>query len=294
MDEKRLPFLGHLMELQRRIIYIAISLVVAMAGCFFFAEHIFNFLAQPLVHAMQHQPRLHIQSPMEVFFVHLKLAVIAGLVVAAPFVFLQLWLFVAPGLYKRERRVTISFVFFASAFFFGGIAFAYYVVFPFGFEYLLSFAYDRQDFSVLEGIARSLDHAGIAAVEVNFRTARFVSATIEPTIMMEKYISLVVKLLLAFGLIFELPLVFYFLAKIGMVTHRSLWRFFRYWIVISFLLAAILTPPDVVTQAMMAGPLIVMYLGSIVVAWFITRRRERREARMQGYDEQADDDEENG
>jgi sec-independent protein translocase protein TatC len=163
------------------------------------------------------------------------------------------------------------------------------VVFPYGFEHLLDFAFERTgNFSLMEQMAK------VFGLEVDYKKLGLVKAAIKPTIMMEKYVSLVLKLLLAFGLIFELPLVLYFLARMGLVTHRGLLRFFRYWVVVSFLISAALTPPDVFTQTMMSGPLILMYLSGIAVAWSITRSRERRERREAGdpnsdFDEGADD-----
>jgi sec-independent protein translocase protein TatC len=273
MDDKRLPFLAHLEELKNRIIWSLAALVVGVVVCFvLFREWIFDFIAAPMVRALPEAPTLHIQSPMEAFFVNLKMSVIAGIILTMPVVLSQLWLFVAPGLYRNERRMAAGFVFFGSLFFFGGVVFAYYVVFPYGFEYLLDFAFERSgNFSIMERVARVYD------LEVDYKQLGLVKAAIKPTIMMEKYVSLVLKLLLAFGLIFELPLVLYFLARVGLVTHRGLWRFFRYWVVLSFLISAALTPPDIFTQTMMSGPLILMYLSGIAVAWHITRARERRE-----------------
>lgn len=290
LDEKRLPFLEHLYELRSRLTYSVIVLAVCIVACFPFAQYLFDFIAQPLVNAMKVSPSLHIQTPTEVFFVYLKLSLGAGCILASPYILYQLWMFVAPGLYKRERRIGFSFVIMGTLFFLVGLSFAYYIVLPFGFEYLLGYAYEREHFSVLERMA------GVYNLQVDYSVAQFARAVIKPTIMMEKYISIVTKLLLAFGLVFELPLVLYFLAKVGLVDHRQLWKFFRYWIVIAFLLAAILTPPDLITQAMMAAPLIVMYLSGIVVAWVVTVRRERRqakEARKMGYgddDDEYDDD----
>lgn len=286
MEEKRLPFLEHLYELRSRLMRSVIVLAICIVACFPFAEHIFNFVAQPLVTAMKVSPSLHIQTPTEVFFVYLKLSLAAGCILGSPYILYQIWMFVAPGLYKRERRIGVAFVFLGTIFFLIGISFAYYIVLPFGFAYLLGYAYEREHFSVLEQIAR------VYNLEVDYSVTRFAQAVIKPTIMMEKYIAIVTKLLLAFGLVFELPLALYFLAKVGLVDHRKLWRFFRYWVVIAFLLAAILTPPDLITQAMMAAPLIVMYLSGIVVAWVVTVRRERREAkeaREMGYGDEDED-----
>lgn len=292
MDEKRLSFLEHLDELRVRITRSLQGLLVAVVACFIFAEQIFDFVAAPLVQAFQEAPTLHIQSPMEVFFVYLKLSLIAGVVLAAPWILFQIWMFVAPGLYRKERRLAVSFVVFGSFFFFAGIAFAYFVVFPYGFQYLLEFAYDRAgNLSILEQVGQ------VFGMEVDYTKAKIVKAAVKPTIMMQTYVSLVVKLMVAFGLVFELPLLLYFLARLGLVNHRSLWRFFRYWVVIAFLISATLTPPDVFTQIAMAGPLILMYLMGIVVAWMISRQREareRKEARKMGYTDDEDDGEENG
>ena len=289
MDEKRLPFIEHLDELRIRITRCLQGLVVAVVACFFVSEQIFDFVAAPLVRAFKQAPSLHIQSPMEVFFVYLKLALVAGIVVAAPWILYQLWMFVAPGLYRTERRLAAAFVVFGTLFFIGGAAFAYYVVFPYGFQYLLDFAYDRA------GNLSLIDQVGqVFGMELDHTKANILKAAIKPTIMMENYVGLVLKLLIAFGLVFELPLLLYFLAKVGLVNHRSLLRFFRYWVVIAFVIAAILTPPDVFTQIAMAGPLIVMYLMGVVVAWMISRKREARErklAKEMGYVEEEDDGE---
>jgi sec-independent protein translocase protein TatC len=287
VEDKRLPFLAHLEELKTRLVRAILVAVVGVVACFFMAEWIFDFLAAPLVQALRRTPEIHFQTPLEVFFVNVKLALVAGLIVTAPHTLAQLWLFVAPGLYRNERRTAASFVLFGSAFFFGGVAFAYYLVLPYGFDYLLGFAYDRAgNFSIVHELAV------IFGREIDYAKLHVLRASIKPTIMMGAYISLVLKLLLAFGLIFELPLVLYFLARVGLVTHRGLWCFFRYWVVLSFLLAAILTPPDVFTQAMMAVPLILMYLGGLVAAFFITRAREARERKTLGYAEDEDPEDE--
>jgi sec-independent protein translocase protein TatC len=277
-DERRLPFLGHLLELRNRIFYSVAFLVVAIFTCYFFAEDIFDFVAEPLVKVMRQSPELHIQSPMDVFFVYVELAAVAGIVLASPLVFWQLWAFVSPGLYRNEKRLTLGFVISATLCFVGGMAFAYYVVFPFGFDYLLGFAYDRKgNFSLLEQLARVYD------LQVDYGAARFVRAAVRPTIMMDRYVDLMLKLLFAFGLIFEMPLVMYFLARTGLVTHRGLIRFFRYWIVLAFIIGAVLTPPDVMSQLMMSIPLVLMYCLGILFAWYFTRKRERLEREALGY-----------
>jgi sec-independent protein translocase protein TatC len=281
-DERRLPFLGHLLELRNRLFWCVGTLVVAVVVCYVFAEEIFDFLALPLVKVMKEAPTLHIKSPADVFFVYLELAVMAGLFASVPVFLYHFWRFVAPGLYRNERQAVATFVVGATVCFTSGAAFAYYVVFPFGFEYLLGFAYERKgNFSVLEQVARVYD------LEINHRVAKFVRAAVKPTIMMDAYVTMMTKLLLAFGIVFELPVIIYVLAKTGIVTHRGLWRFFRYWVVLAFLIGAILTPPDPASQVMMAVPLVVMYLIGIVIAWFIDRGREKRELEGMGYSDKG-------
>jgi sec-independent protein translocase protein TatC len=227
---------------------------------------------------MKEAPSFHIQSPAEVFFVYVQIAVIAGIFASMPVFFYHFWRFVAPGLYRNERSAVATFVIGATFCFALGAAFALYVAFPFGFEYLLGFAQERKgNFSVLEQVAKVYD------LEVNYRTAHFVRATIKNSLMMERYIDMMLKLLLAFGLVFELPVILYVLAKVGIVTHRGLWRFFRYWIVLAFIIGAILTPPDVVSQVMMSVPLVLMYLVGILIAWVVDRKRLRREQQERGY-----------
>jgi sec-independent protein translocase protein TatC len=277
-DEKRLPFLAHLLELRNRVMWCALTLLVAICACYAVAEELFDFLAYPLVKVLKEAPTLHQQSPADVFFVYVEIAVLAGIFASLPVFFYHFWRFVAPGLYKHERAAVGTFVLGATVCFIGGAAFAYYVAFPFGFEYLLGFAKGRKgNFSILEQLAKVYD------LKVNYETARFVRAAIKDTIMMEKYIDMMVKLLLAFGLVFELPVVIGVLAKVGFVTARGLWRFFRYWIVIAFIIGAILTPPDVVSQVMMSVPLVLMYLVGIVIAWLVDRGRQRRELEQLGY-----------
>jgi sec-independent protein translocase protein TatC len=184
-------------------------------------------------------------SLTEPFWVNMSIALWAGLFAASPFIFYQLWKFIAPGLYKRERRLGLSFAIFSALFFTAGAAFCRYFVI----ESLANFLLDYSD------------------------------AATAPMLAMGMYLDLIRDLMLAFGAVFELPLLIYFLALIGMVTHRGLWKFNRWFVVIAFVIGAILTPtPDVVTQLMMALPMIALYNLSIVLAWRVTLRREREQA----------------
>ncbi len=230
-DEKQ-PFLSHLEELRRRLIYCAIAVGVGFAIAYMFSERLFQILVTPLKEVMPEGEQLIFTNLPEMFLTYLKVAFIAGLLGAAPVIFYQMWMFVAPGLYQHEKRLMIPFVFFSTLLFVGGALFGYFVVFPFGFKFFMGFSND------------------------------FVKAL--PSV--KQYFSFSIKLLLAFGIIFELPVVAFFLAKMGLVTPEFLRRQRKYAILLTFVIAAILTPPDVITQIMMAGPLIVLYEISILVS----------------------------
>jgi sec-independent protein translocase protein TatC len=181
-------------------------------------------------------------SIVEPFWVDMSVALWAGIFVSSPFIFYQLWRFIAPGLYKKERNTGIWFAGFSGLFFISGAAFCYYFVLERLFTFLLDYA-DKET---------------------------------QPVLMLREYFDLTRNMMIAFGAVFELPLLIYFLAKLGLVTHRGLWRFNRWFVVIAFVIGAILTPsPDVPTQVMMAVPMIILYNLSIVVAWVVVRRREK-------------------
>jgi sec-independent protein translocase protein TatC len=180
----------------------------------------------------------------EPFWVNMSIALWAGIFVASPIIFYQLWKFIAPGLYKRERRIGMAFAGFSALMFVAGAAFCRYIVIKTIANYMLGFS----------------------------------DAKTAPMLAMGQYLDLIRDLMLAFGAVFELPLLIYFLAMIGMVTHRGLWKFNRWFIVIAFTVGAILTPtPDVPTQLTMAIPMVLLYNLSIVLAWTVTRKREREQ-----------------
>jgi sec-independent protein translocase protein TatC len=250
LEGGRMPFLSHLGELRDRVRNAAIAFVIAAFGCFYFSDKIFTWLKAPLFEVwkakkLPAEPQLVFLSLTEPFWVNMSIALWAGLFAASPFIFYQLWKFIAPGLYKRERRLGLSFAIFSALFFTAGAAFCRYFVI----ESLANFLLDYSD------------------------------AATAPMLAMGLYLDLIRDLMLAFGAVFELPLLIYFLALIGMVTHRGLWKFNRWFVVIAFVIGAVLTPtPDVVTQLMMALPMIALYNLSIVLAWRVTKRREREQA----------------
>jgi len=231
-EEGKLPFTGHLDELRKRLITCFIAIGIGFVASYAFKDKLFAILVNPLVSVMEAGDTLIFTGLPEAFFTYLKVALLSGIMLAAPVIIYQFWMFVTPGLYKKERRILIPIVFLSSVFFIGGSLFGYFIVFPWGFKFFLGFA----------------------------------TETIRPLPSMKEYLSFSAKLLLAFGLVFELPLVLTFLARIGIVSVDFLKKNRKYALLLFFAGAAILTPPDVVTQVMMALPLMVLYEISIIGA----------------------------
>ena len=403
-DEGKMTFLEHLEELRKRLIIIVISIFVGMLICWFFREQILSFLVDPLYVAWRQvdglpEPKpLNFSSMLEPFIAYLKLSALGGLFVASPIVLLQIWKFVAPGLYPREKRLAIPFVVVSTLLFVVGSTMAYKIVFPIGFQFFLNFAAGREMTEIESEVTvaptavfksstnntlkmRShqspkthssqtiLDAGTDGSVEIGendtpatngnttwtdsllgylfseecatFRSipssnesgvdlilnwhkarcgatpdilkvkrdgeiidllwkedqskktgyltliARDVSVTrgkhtymlafptnpsenrLAPVLMVKDYLSLSVRILLAFGIIFELPIFISFLSIAGVVNYKQLLSFSRYFLVISVVVGAMLTPPDVITQLLLAMPLMVLYFASIVVAYFL-------------------------
>jgi sec-independent protein translocase protein TatC len=232
MDEKKLPLTTHLQELRKRLILSFIAVGGGFALCYTFAEKIFDILAAPLLKMMPTGGSLIFTSVAEAFFTYMKVAFISGLILASPFVLYQIWAFVAPGLYRHEKKYVVPFVLAGSFFFAIGILFAYYVALPVGFKFLLGFATDF----------------------------------IKPLPSMKEYLSFSIKFLLAFGLVFEFPVVLVLLARIGVVDAKTLARQRKYAILLIFIFAAILTPPDIISQVIVALPMIGLYELSILLS----------------------------
>lgn len=281
-SEALMTFGEHLEELRTRLKRAALALVLGAVVAYYFSDLLFALLAQPLIRAWSQAglgaPQIHFANPIEPFFTYLKISLLAGVFVSSPVIFYQLWSFIAPGLYKREKRFVIPFTVLSALCFIGGACFGYFVVFPYGFQFFLGFA--RTDMGQMQETLGGM---------LSFKVGQ--AFELRPTLMMSEYYGLVWRLLLAFGLVFELPLLICFLAMVGLVSHRSLWKWNPYFVVISFVAAAVLTPPDVITQIFMAGPLIVLYNLSILFAWFFARKHARRvEQATDAASDDVDDD----
>jgi sec-independent protein translocase protein TatC len=260
LEGGRMPFLQHLAELRNRVRNAAIYFMVAFVVCWYFSTEIYNWLQAPMFHQWDvkkigHGPEVVFTQLTEPFWVDMSIGMWAGIFLSSPFIFYQLWKFIAPGLYKRERRYTVAFAAFSAVFFVCGALFCYYFVLENLYGFLLSYA----------------------------------KADLKPMIAMRDYLDLSRDMMLAFGAVFELPLLIYFLALVGLVTHRGLWKFNRWFIVLAFIIGAILTPsPDVVSQIMMATPMIILYNFSILLAWRVTKRREAKDAVLREQEREAD------
>jgi len=229
-----MPFTAHLEELRSCLIRSLLAVAAAFFACFAYSEEIFSLLTAPLVQLRTPGLTLIGTAVSEAFFIKIKVAFIGGIFFAFPVILRQSWRFVAPGLYEHEKHYAQKFVFFGTLFFLFGAWFCYEVIFQTGYGFLLR---------------------------------RYQAIGVRPAIKIAEYLSFSSRLLLAFGVTFELPIVAYFLTRIGLIDHRFLIRQFRYAVILILIVAAILTPPDIVSHVLLSLPLLLLYGVSIVVAY---------------------------
>jgi len=236
-----MTFTEHLDELRWCLIKSLAAVVSAFLVCFYFSDRIVAFMIAPLMGTLQPGQGLIGTGVAEAFFFEMKVALVAGAFLASPVIFYQLWRFIAPGLKDREKRLVVPFVLFTSLFFFGGAYFCYWAVLPVAFLYFID---------------------------------QYRSLAVSPEIRIGEYFTFFSRMILAFGITFELPLFTFFLVRLGLWDYRTMWRTFRYAIIAIFIVAAILTPgPDIASQILLAIPLTLLYLLSIGVA-YVWRKTE--------------------
>jgi sec-independent protein translocase protein TatC len=254
-EEGRMSMLDHLVELRRRLMWSGVAFIACFLVSYYFADPVFNFLVEPLVDlwAGQEPRRLIFTAMQEKFITDLKIAFFVGAFVSFPIIAGQMWMFVAPGLYRNEKAAFLPFLVATPVLFFLGGAFVYYFVLPVAWEFFASFE------QTAEG--------GKLAIEL------------EPKV--DQYLSLVMRLIFAFGLSFELPVILTLLVRVGIVSVAGLRKNRRYAVVIAFIAAAILTPPDPISQLGLAIPIIVLYEVSILCSMLVERQRRKREEKAE-------------
>ena len=242
-----MTFLEHLDDLRKRIFYSLIAVIVAVIPAWFFHEEIFHILARPIRKYLPEGAELTVITLPAAFMVYMKVSFLAAIFVIAPFIFYQFWKFIAPGLYQKEKKYVVPFVFFTTFFFALGALFAYFVVFPFACNFFISMAADFQTM-----------------------------------ITADKYFSFTLRVLLGIAIVFEMPTLIFFLSRMGLVTSRWMIKNFKYAVLAVFVIAAIITPtPDIFTQSIIAVPMLALYGLGIIIAFFSGKRREKIEKKRE-------------
>ncbi|HVJ35454.1 MAG TPA: twin-arginine translocase subunit TatC [Terriglobia bacterium] len=253
-EDKKMPLMAHLIELRTRLLWSLVGFVIAFLICFYFAQPIFDFLAAPLAKALKENQvsdqqvlRVIYTDVTEVFFTQVKVAAFGALCIAFPIIATQIWLFVAPGLYKHEKGAFLPFLLATPVMFLVGASFMFEVILPLALKFFLH--YQRAGGN------------GTLSVQLEAKVG--------------EYISLIMRLIIAFGACFELPVLLTLLAKVGIVSSDALKRKRRYAIVFVFIAAAIVTPPDVFSQVSLAVPLLILYEASIWLAVMVEKKRDK-------------------
>jgi sec-independent protein translocase protein TatC len=240
-----MTFLEHLEDLRKRLFLSFISVFVAVLPAYVFSKDIYRFLARPLTQFLPEGQSMAFLKLTEPFMLYIKVSFITALFAVSPFIFYQLWKFIAPGLYQKEKKYVVPFVLFTSVFFMGGAAFSYYIAYPFACKFFLD-----------------------------------LGADFKAVITVDEFFGLTIKMLLGVGLVFEMPTLIFFLARMGIVTSKWMVKNFKYAVLAVFVIAAVITPsPDMVNQMILAVPMLILYTISIVVAFLFGRERKDRKAR---------------
>jgi len=237
-----MTFLEHLDDLRKRLFASVLSIFVAIFPAYIFSKDVYGFLSRPLTRFLPEGEKLSFLTLTEPFMLYIKVSFLTAIFAVSPFIFYQIWKFVAPGLYQKEKKHVVPFVLFTSIFFLGGAAFSYYIAFPFACRFFLN-----------------------------------LGADFKAVITIGQFFSLTVKMLLGVGLVFEMPVLIFFLSKMGIITSRWMVKNFKYAVLAIFIIAAIITPsPDMINQMIIAGPMLGLYAIGILVAFLFGKERKTR------------------
>jgi sec-independent protein translocase protein TatC len=269
--DKPMSFFEHLAELRTRLMRAAIATVLGFGGAFLFVDRLEALLFVPLTDAwarleFEGAPTLQNLGMLDAFLTDVRIALTFGLFFAGPVVFYQLWMFIAPGLYAKEKKLAVPFMLTSAVMFIGGAAFCYYAVFPFATQWFLEYS------------MRPSEASGGVQIVAQFTFS--------------DYMKYATRLLLAFGVVFEFPLAIYFLARAGIISHKTLLRYWRFSVLFIFVASAFLTPPDPITLTMMAVPLCIMFFASIGVAYLVGKDQVAAQERLDRELAEFQDDEE--
>jgi len=256
-EEEAMSFTEHLEDLRKRLFRVVIGAFVGFLACYAFKEDLFHLLMKPLLEVLPPESTMIFTSLPEAFFTYLKVSFVAGVFLASPYIFYQIWRFVGPGLYDTEKKFLIPIALFSALFFVTGALFGYFVVFPLGFNFFMGYATEM----------------------------------IQPMPSLREYLSFSIKLLFAFGLAFELPLFIFFLARLGIVNSKGLRKHRKYAILLAFVASALLTPPDIISQVLMSGPLVVLYELGILVAYIWGKEKKERDSKKKEDEDDEDEQE---
>ena len=256
-----MTFLEHLEDLRKRLFNSIIALLIAVFPAWFFAKDLYRIIAHPLEKYLPEGTRLAYGTLSAPFMIYMKTAFVAAIFFMSPFIFLQLWYFIAPGLYQKEKKYIIPFVLMTSFFFTGGALFGYYVVFPFACRFFLN-----------------------------------LGAEFQPVIMIDKYFTFALRILIGIAIVFELPTLVFFLSRMGLVTAKWMVKKFKYAVLVAFIIAAVITPtPDMMTQSIIAIPMLMLYGLSIVIALLFGKKdQQERSEKAKKKKEKAEGEEKSG
>jgi sec-independent protein translocase protein TatC len=252
LSDNKMPLMSHLIELRNRLVYSVAALFVAFCVCYYFSQDLFAFLVQPLADVYHGQAgrRMIFTGLHETFFTYMKVAFFAALFISFPMIASQVWMFIAPALYKNEKRAFLPFLVATPVLFFLGGALVYYFIFPLAWQFFISFETPGGN--------------GTLPIQLEARVG--------------EYLSLVMKLIFAFGLCFQLPIALTLMGRVGIVSSRGLREKRKYAVIITFIVAAVLTPPDIISQVGLALPILILYEFSILSVKMVERRRLAAEA----------------